>query len=76
MASKKVTLKIYGMTCEDCARTITRELSAYNGLKEIEISFADSAGKLKVDTDIMDIKALQKLPIFSGRSRYRAFVEQ
>ena len=44
-----VELKVDGMTCEACARSITRKLSALNGVSSAAVDLA--AGKATVQRD-------------------------
>ncbi|MGC8497338.1 MAG: heavy-metal-associated domain-containing protein [Thermoplasmata archaeon] len=75
MVKKEIILKIYGMTCEDCAATITRSLNEKEGVRVIEISFEKEYGKIVVDTDKIEPEQILRLPVFSGKSHYRASVE-
>ncbi|MEM0161414.1 MAG: cation transporter [Thermoplasmata archaeon] len=75
MVKKKVNLKIYGMTCEDCAITITKHLNEKDGVKVLNLSFLNEHGTIIVDTDKISAEEVLKLPIFSGKSHYRAMLE-
>jgi copper chaperone CopZ len=75
MVKKEVNLKIYGMTCEDCAVTITKNLNEKEGVTVLEISFKKEHGKILVDTDNIVPDQVPRLPVFSGKSHYRASLE-
>ncbi len=75
MIKKVVNLRIYGMTCEDCAATITKALNGEEGVKVIDISFENERGKIVVDTDKIAFNQVLRLPVFSDKSHYRASVE-
>jgi copper chaperone len=40
------TLKVNGMTCDGCARSVTRALKAVPGVSEVEVSLANAEAKI------------------------------
>ncbi len=49
MKVKKIKLKISGMTCEHCAKTISKRVSRLNGILYNSVSYPDEEGELKFD---------------------------
>jgi copper chaperone CopZ len=49
MANKKVELKIDGMTCQGCARSVEKKLSAVGGVGSAQVDLG--AGKAVVEFD-------------------------
>jgi len=47
--SNKIELKIGGMHCEGCAKTLTKALLRTNGIKSAEVSFKGGKAKLEVE---------------------------
>jgi Cu+-exporting ATPase len=47
--SSRVELKVDGMTCQGCARSVTRKLSGVSGVSNATVDLA--AGKATVDYD-------------------------
>ncbi len=76
MESQKVKLRIYGMTCEDCAITISKGLKTQDGVLEAEISLDEGMGKVTINSEKVSDKDLLKNPVLSGKSKYRATIIQ
>ena len=53
----KKTVKIEGLDCPNCARTLEAEINKIEGVKNAEINFVK--GKLSFESE--DINALQKI---------------
>ncbi len=70
--SKKAVLRVFGMTCDDCAVTVKRGLMSAEGVLEADVSLENGYAEVKFDDKKVTPEALVKLPVFSGRSRYRA----
>ncbi|HEV7788461.1 MAG TPA: heavy-metal-associated domain-containing protein [Pseudonocardia sp.] len=48
-AAFRTTVTVTGMTCEHCARSVTEELSAVNGVQTVEVTV--SSGKVTISSD-------------------------
>ena len=48
-AAFRTTVTVTGMTCEHCARSVTEELSAVNGVHTVEVTV--SSGKVTISSD-------------------------
>ena len=60
-AEKEVTLKVSGMTCQMCAKTVKETLMKTDGVKEAKVYVTDGKAVVKTEKDI-DVPALnQKL---------------
>lgn len=60
-AEKEVTLKVNGMTCQMCAKTVKETLLKTDGVKEAKVYVTDGKAVVKTEKDI-DIQTLnQKL---------------
>ncbi|MDG7034591.1 MAG: heavy-metal-associated domain-containing protein [Nitrososphaerota archaeon] len=72
MAEKTVNMKVFGMTCDDCALTVTRGLKGKDGVLDVRVSLADKSAVVRIDEGRVKPSELEVLPIFSGKSQYRA----
>jgi copper chaperone CopZ len=48
-AAFRTTVTVTGMTCEHCARSVTEELSAVNGVHTVEVTV--SSGNVTISSD-------------------------
>lgn len=46
MSERQIALRIDGMTCLDCARTLERELGTVEGVRRVEVSYATGRGRV------------------------------
>jgi copper chaperone CopZ len=70
--NKRVMLRVFGMTCNDCAVTVKKGLLSAEGVKNAQVSLKDGIAEVLLDDAIVNPEDLVKLPIFSGKSKYRA----
>lgn len=75
MTSKKVTMRVFGMTCDDCVRTVSKGLEEV-GATEISVSLKDGAASAVVDDSVINPHELSKLPVFGEKSHYKAQVRK
>ncbi|MGP6207705.1 heavy-metal-associated domain-containing protein [Cuniculiplasma sp. SKW3] len=71
MAEKKVTLKVFGMTCDDCVRTVSKGLKE-QGADVLSVSLKDGMAIVKIDNEKISPEVLVKAPIFGEESHYKA----
>ncbi|MGC8580779.1 MAG: heavy-metal-associated domain-containing protein [Thermoplasmata archaeon] len=71
----KVTLKIFGMTCEDCVYTVKSNLEKA-GAKEVNVSLDDGIATLFIESETLSPHDLVKLPVFSKDSPYKAQIRK
>ncbi len=76
MAEKTVKMKVFGMTCDDCALTVTKGLKGKDGVLDVRVSLADKSAVVRIDEGKVKPFELEVLPIFSGKSQYRAQVRE
>ncbi len=74
MEERKVKLRIYGMTCDDCVATLSRGLRSQNGVLDVKVSLKEGTGELVVDPERVKPEELLKNKVFSGPSHYRATI--
>lgn len=69
--TKTIELRVYGMTCDDCAKHVSSGLKNPNGVKEVSVSLTDGIAHIRA-TDTANSNDLIKLDVFKGQ--YRAQV--
>ncbi|MGC8633029.1 MAG: heavy-metal-associated domain-containing protein [Thermoprotei archaeon] len=69
---KKVLLRVFGMNCDDCVVKVTKGLRERTGVIDAKVSLREGKAEVLIDPDKVDPKELERLPVFSGRSPYRA----
>ncbi|MCW6168875.1 MAG: heavy-metal-associated domain-containing protein [Thermoplasmatales archaeon] len=74
MDEKNIKLRIYGMTCENCAITISESLVKQRGVKDVKISLSTGTGNIRIDPSEVAPESVLKNPIFSGKSHYKATI--
>lgn len=71
MVEKKVTLKVFGMTCDDCVRTVSEGLKE-QGADVLSLSLKDGLAIVKIDDEEISPEDLVKSPVFGEESHYKA----
>ncbi|MEM1995788.1 MAG: heavy-metal-associated domain-containing protein [Thermoplasmatales archaeon] len=74
MKEKRVKLRIYGMTCDDCVATITESLKNNKGVIDVKISLIDKTGDVLIDEKTLKPEELLRCEVFTGLSPYRAIL--
>jgi len=59
-SSKIIDLKISGMHCANCAKTIEKMLAEKNGVAETTVNFANESGRIRFDSTLTTCKELEK----------------
>ncbi len=49
---KEIELKIQGMTCQHCVRTVTNALSSVGGVSKVEVSLEEGKARVELDEDV------------------------
>ncbi len=74
MCAKKVDLRVFGMSCEDCKFTIEKNLKENPAVIRVDIRYPEGTGEVVIDDSKIQPSEIPKMPIFSGKSHYRAQV--
>ncbi len=72
MSGENVKLRIYGMTCDDCVKTVSRGLKNQDGVIDVKISLNDGTGEVEVESGKVKPEELLKNRVFGKPSHYRA----
>ncbi|EQD36849.1 copper chaperone [mine drainage metagenome] len=74
MDKGNVKLRIYGMTCDDCVRSISDGLKKQPGVIDVKISLKEGCGEVKIDPAELKPLELLKNQVFSKNSHYKAIL--
>jgi copper chaperone len=55
-----VELKVEGMDCEGCVKSVTRMLSGVPGVQKVDVSLAEARAKVIYDPAKADVPAMKK----------------
>ncbi len=69
--NRKIKIKIFGMTCEDCVTKITNSLKKDLGVLDVNISLEDAMGEVTIDDTKTDENNILNNMIFRS-GHYRA----
>lgn len=72
MEERKVKLRMYGMTCDDCVRTVSRGLKNQEGVRDVKVSLKDGTGEVEFDPTKVSPEGLLKNKVFEKPSHYKA----
>ena len=71
MTAKKVTMRVFGMTCDDCVRTVSDGLKK-EGADVLSVSLKDGIAIVKIDDAKISAEKLVKAPVFGDETHYKA----
>lgn len=72
---KVVELRVFGMTCDECAKKVRAALLKKDGVLEASVSLDAGMALVRVDESRVKPEELEALPIFR-EGRYRAQVRR
>ncbi len=75
MATKKVTIKVFGMTCDDCVRHVSKGLTE-GGAYKVSVSLKNGLASAVIDDSKVTLEDLEKLPVFGKDSHYKAQIRK
>jgi copper chaperone len=55
-----VELKVEGMDCEGCVKSVTRMLSGVPGVQQVQVSLAEASAKVTYDPAQASVSAMKK----------------
>jgi len=74
MNERNVKLRIYGMSCDDCVRTISKALKDQPGVMDVSISLKEGTGEVKIDSAELKQDEILRNQVFSRNSHYKAIL--
>jgi copper chaperone CopZ len=76
MTTKNVELRVFGMTCDDCARTVAQGLRSRKGVEEAVVDVRTGTAEVTIEDSAVTPEDLLRVPIFGERSHYKALVKR
>lgn len=76
MAEKRVKLRIYGMTCDDCVRTVSNGLKSQEGVLDVKVYLEEKSGEVVIDPSKVKPEDLLRNKVFTKPYHYRATLEE
>lgn len=74
MQEERVKLRIYGMSCDDCAVTVKKGLMHQEGVLDVKISLEEGLGEVAFDPEKVRPEMLLKNNVFKKPSHYKATI--
>ncbi len=71
MEEKRVKLRVYGMTCDDCRVTVEKGLKNVDGVKSAKVDFPSGYATVVIDPGRVNPETLETIPVFR-ETKYRA----
>jgi copper chaperone len=59
-------IKIQGMTCEGCVKSVSRTLAAVPGVHDVNVSLAEASAKVSYDAERTSVADLKKAVARAG----------
>jgi len=66
--TETVTIKVSGMSCDGCVASLDKRLSAENGVRSAQVSFADGAARIEFDPAVVSRERLDAVVRETGFS--------
>ena len=60
MAKEQIQWALAGMTCAGCAHSAHSIAAGTPGIEHVQVRYASGSFKATIDTDVLDVSALQK----------------
>ncbi|MCL4326068.1 MAG: cation transporter [Candidatus Thermoplasmatota archaeon] len=73
--TKKVELRVYGMTCDDCVAHVSEGLKGTKGVLDVIVSLKDGKAEVLIN-DAVNPKELENIEVFKKPSHYKAQVRR
>ena len=58
MASETLNLRVNGMTCDNCARTVEKKLASTPGVTKVTVDLEGAAATVEYDLDLVEPEAI------------------
>jgi copper chaperone CopZ len=73
---RTIKLRVFGMTCDSCVNKVSDGLKEKEGVIDVKVSLDTGIATVVIDQDRVKPEELEILPIFTGKSHYRAQVRE
>jgi len=63
---KKATIKIDGMSCQHCVKTVTDVMMGIDGVSQVKVNLKKGEARLKFERDRLDLESLETAIVTAG----------
>ena len=63
---KKATIKIDGMSCQHCVKTVTDVIMGIDGVSQVKVNLKKREAGLKFERDRLDLESLETAIVTAG----------
>ncbi|HCK16494.1 TPA: hypothetical protein DHW51_20375 [Candidatus Poribacteria bacterium] len=63
---KKAKIKIDGMTCQHCVKTVTDVMMGIDGVSQVKVNLKKGEARLKFERDLLDLELLETAIVTAG----------
>jgi len=63
---KKTTIKIDGMSCQHCVKTVTDVMMGIDGVSQVKVNLKKGEARLKFERDLLDLELLETAIVTAG----------
>jgi copper ion binding protein len=63
---KKATIRIDGMSCQHCVKTVTDVMMGIDGVSQVKVNLKKGEARLKFERDRLDLELLETAIVTAG----------
>lgn len=63
---KKATIRIDGMSCQHCVKTVTDVMMGIDGVSQVKVNLKKGEARLKFERDLLDLELLETAIVTAG----------
>ena len=63
---KKAKIKIDGMSCQHCVKTVTDVMMGLDGVSQVKVNLKKGEARLKFERDLLDLELLETAIVTAG----------
>ena len=63
---KKAKIKIDGMTCQHCVKTVTDVMMGIDGVSQVKVNLKKGEARLKFERGLLDLELLETAIVTAG----------
>ena len=63
---KKAKIKIGGMSCQHCVKTVTDVMMGIDGVSQVKVNLKKGEARLKFERDRLDLESLETAIVTAG----------
>jgi len=63
---KKATIRIDGMSCQHCVKTVTDVMMGIDGVSQVKVNLKKGEARLKFERDRLDLESLETAIVTAG----------